>query len=202
MASFAYERRRTYGGSTPEDDAATAFALVQRALAVDPNDALALANYGWQRILFKRDYGGLDFCERAVGLNPYNRPVLELAAVAHLFAGDLDKLALYASRAYDISPGAPDNYECATHMASAAYYARRFEEAAMWAQRSIDLQPKFFFSHLHLAASLGQMGRIEEGQRSYAAAMAIAHNLPLSGGPMRFPERDALWQEGLRLVAG
>jgi hypothetical protein len=32
--------------------------------------------------------------------------------------------------------------------------------------------------------------------------MAIAHNLPLSGGPMRFPERDALWQEGLRLVAG
>ena len=200
MASFAYERRRTYGGSTPDQDAKTAFALVQRALASDPNDALALANCGWQRILFKRDYGGLDMCERAVALNPYNRAVLELAAVAHMFAGDLDKLTLYASRAYDISPGAPDNYECATHMSSAAYYAGKFEEAAMWAQRSIDLQPKFFFSHMHLAASLAQMGRLEEGKRAYEAALAIADNLPLTGGPVRFAERDEIWKQGLRLL--
>jgi tetratricopeptide (TPR) repeat protein len=154
---------------------------------------------GWQRILFRDDYGGVEMCERAVALNPFHRSVLELAAVAHLFAGDLGKLELYASRALDISPGAPDNYECATHIASAHIHRERFEEAAEWAQRSIDIEPGYFFSHIHLAVSLAFLGRIEEGKRAYAAARAIAPDLDIvTGRANRFPERHERWLTALR----
>jgi TolB-like protein len=204
MASWAHERRWTFGGiaSAAVDDVQIAFALAHRAVETGPNDALALANLGWQRILFKGDFSGLDLCERAVSLNPYHRSVLELAAVAHLFAGDLDKLILYATRALDLSPGAPDNYECANHVASGHFQAGRFSEAVSWAQRSIDLEPGYFFAHVHLAAALAHLGRVDEAARAYATARLINPNLSLaSDGPAnRFPDRHARWVEAARLL--
>ena len=115
-------------------------ALAQRALDADPDDALAMALLGWERIHFRGDYTGLALCSRAVALNPNNRAVLDLASVAHLFAGDLNEVIACGMRALQLSPGAPDNYNCLEHIASAHFSAGRFEEAAEWAQRSIDLE--------------------------------------------------------------
>lgn len=202
-ASWAHERRRTYGGpsGTSADDERMAFAFAQRAVEADPNDALALANLGWQRILFKSDFSGVDMCERAVSLNPLHRAVLELAAIAHLCAGDLDKLMLYAHRGLDLSPGAPDNFEFATHVASAHFQAGRFEEAATWSQRSIDLEPGYFFAYAHLAMSLACLGRIEEGHRVHAAARAVNPHLSfIPSPPTRYPERQERWLVGARLL--
>ena len=99
-----------------------------------------MALLGWERIMFRTDYSGLALCSRAVELNPNNTVVLDLAAVAHLFAGDLDEVIACGMRAMQLSPGAPDNYSCLEHIASAHFFAGRFEEAAEWAQRSIDLE--------------------------------------------------------------
>ena len=44
---------------------------------------MAMALLGWERILFRWDYGGLALCARAVELNPNNRAVLDLGAVAN-----------------------------------------------------------------------------------------------------------------------
>ena len=142
LASWAHERRKTYGGIAPAgvDDVETSLALAQRALDADPDDAMAMALLGWERILFRGDYSGLALCSRAVELNPNNRAVLDLAAVAHIFAGDLDEVIACGMRALRLSPGAPDNYSCLEHIASAHFSAGRFEEAAEWAQRSIDLE--------------------------------------------------------------
>lgn len=112
FASWAHEKRRTFGGGAvaAADDVEVSLALAQRALEADPDDALAMALLGWERILFRSDYSGLALCSRAVELNPNNRAVLDLTAVAHLFAGDLDKVIAYGTRALQLSPGAPDAY--------------------------------------------------------------------------------------------
>jgi len=205
MASFAHERRKTFGGTVPAgvDDAATALALAQRAVSADPNDALALAVLGWQRMLFRGEHdAGLELCERAVALNPYNRTVLDLAAVAHLFGGDLDTLIAYAMRAMTLSPGAPDNYGCITHVASAHLSARRFQESLVWAQRSIDLEPGYVYSYLFLAVANAHLGRVEDGLHALETALTIRPDLPLfhANPANRFPDRRQIMIDGYRLL--
>jgi TolB-like protein len=206
FASWAYEKRRTFGGGTPPgvDDVAIALALAQRAHAIDPDDALAMALFGWERILFQQDYSGLDLCVRAVELNPNNRAVLDLGAVAQLFAGDLDEVLRYGMRALQLSPGAPDGYMCMTHISSAYCCLRRFEEAAEWAQRSIDIEKNFVFSYFHLAVSKAHLGQLEEARAAMRSAMALRPDLSLARwqerSPMRFPDRRKIWVDGCRLA--
>jgi TolB-like protein/tetratricopeptide (TPR) repeat protein len=203
LASWAHEKRKTFGGMAPAgvDDVEMSLALAQRALDADPDDAMAMALLGWERILFRWDYAGLALCSRAVELNPNNRAVLDLAAVAHLHAGDLEEVIACGMRALQLSPGAPDAYMCLNHISSAHFSAGRFEEAAEWAQRSIDLEKAFVFSHLFLAASMAHLGRVEEARAAMKVALALRPDFTIAmekSDPMRFPERRRLWLEGLR----
>jgi tetratricopeptide (TPR) repeat protein len=177
--------------------------LAQHALDADPDDAGAMALLGWERIWFRRDYSGLSLCVRAVELNPNHRAVLDLAAVAQNFAGDLDDVIACATRALQLSPGAPDAYECITHIATAHFFAGRFEEAARWAQRSIELEKGFVFSHLRLAASHAHLGRVAEAQEEMKVALALRPDFTIASfrdAPVRDAKRKKLWIDGLRLA--
>ena len=121
--------------------------------------------------MFRGDYAGLALCSRAVALNPNNRAVLDLAAVAHLYAGDLDEVIACGMRALRLSPGAPDNYSCLEHIAAAHFSAGRFEEAADWAQRSIDLEKGL--CRTAISTSRRAM-RISVGNEEARAAMKVA----------------------------
>ena len=205
FASWAHEKRITFGGKAPPgvDDVEVALALAQRALEIDPDDALAMALLGWERILYRWDYSGLALCERARELNPNNRAVLDLTAVAHLYAGDLDEVIACGTRALQLSPGAPDAYMCLNHISSAHFSAGRFEEAAHYARLSIDLEKNFVFSHLFLAASLAHMGRLAEARQAAKAALVVWPGFTTEreqNDPMRFSDRKKLWSEGMRLA--
>lgn len=205
FASWAHEKRKTFGGTAPPDvdDVERALALAERALDIDPDDALAMALLGWERILFRWDYTGLALCSRARELNPNNRAVLDLTAVAHLYAGDLDEMIACGTRALQLSPGAPDAYMCLNHISSAHFSAGRFEEAAHYAQLSIDLEKGFIFSHLFLAASRAYLGQRDAAQAAAKAALAVWPEFTVSreqNDPMRFADRKKLWIDGMRMA--
>ena len=204
LASWAHERRVTFGGTAAEgvDDKLVALALAERAVAADPNDALALALLGWERMLFLDERSGLELCERAVVLNPNNRSVLDLASVGHIFGGDLDTAIDHSLRAMQLSPVAPDNYACAGHIGLAHFLSGRFEDAATWSRRSIHLNEHFFYSHLHLALSLAHLGRLQEAKRELALAMSIWPDFQLAGpiNSIMIPYRWTLWTEGKMLL--
>jgi tetratricopeptide (TPR) repeat protein len=204
LASWAHERRKSFGGTAPAgvDDVETSLSLAQRALDVDPDDAMAMGLLGWERIIFRADYAGLALCSRAAELNPNNRAVLDLAAVAHLFAGDLGQVIACGMRALQLSPGAPDAYACMEHIASAHFAAGRFVEAAEWAQRSITLEKAFAYSHVFLAASYAHLGRIEEAREEMKVVLTLRPDFTIAGwrGKMRFPERRKVLIEGMRLA--
>ena len=120
-----------------------------------------------------------------------------------MFAGDLDEVIACGMRALRLSPGASDSYACLEHIASAHFFAGRFEEATEWAQRSIDLQNGFAFSHLFLAASNAHLGRIEEAQAAMKVVLTIRPDFTiaeLSVLPLRFAERRKLLIDGLRMA--
>jgi adenylate cyclase len=205
LASWAHEKRKTFGGTPPAgvDDVELSMELARRAMEADPDDAFAMALLGWLRILFRADRAGLSLCMRAVELNPNYRAVLDLTAVAHLFAGDLDKVITYSTRAIELSPGSSENYACLNHIASAHFCARRFAEAAQWAQRSIDLDKRYVFSHLFLAVSNAHLGRTEQARSSMCSALELRPDFTIASATKDlqwFPERMKLWMEGLRLA--
>jgi TolB-like protein/Flp pilus assembly protein TadD len=205
FASWAHEKRRTFCGATPPgvDDVELALAFAERAHALDPDDALAMALFGWERILFRRDYAGLELCARAVEINPNNRAVLDLGAVAQLYAGDLSQALAYGMRALQLSPGAADAYMCMTHISTAYLSSGRFEEAADWARRSIDLEKNFVFSHMHLAISQAHLGHLDEARAAMKVALALRPDFNLANqadDPMLFKDRKKIWMDGCRLA--
>jgi TolB-like protein len=206
LAAWAHEKRQTFGGTAPPgiDDIELSLALAERAVAADDQDAFALALLGWLRILFRRDFSGLQLCMRAVALNPNNLLVLNFAGTASLYAGDLDQVITCYTRALELSPGAPDNYVCLSGIASAHFSARRFEEVLVWAQRSIDLDKTYIYSRLFLAGSYAHLGRTAEARAAMAEAMAVKPGMTIASesrhGSMRNPEHLTIWVEGMRLA--
>ncbi|MEX2318774.1 MAG: CDC27 family protein, partial [Bauldia sp.] len=169
---------------------------------IDPDDAFAMALLGWERILFRGDYSGLDLCSRAVELNPNHRIVLDLAAIANVFAGDLETTIACGSRALELSPGAPDIYHSLSHIALAHFSAGRFDEAVTWAKRSIELEGNFVINHLVLAASHAYLGNVADARMAMNRALGIRPETvsQWSHAPVRFPERLQLWIEGYRMA--
>lgn len=204
LASWAHEKRTTFGGTAPPgiDDAELALAFAQRALDVDPDDALAMALFGWERVLFRGDYAGLELCTRALDLNPNNKVVLDLAAVANIFAGDLEIAIACGTRAIELSPVASDAYHSVSHIALAHLLAARFEEAAAWSQRSIEIERGFVISHLTLAAACAHLGRLEEARASMRHARELRPDTISfwQDAAIRLPERLRVWVDGLRMA--
>ena len=204
VAAWAHEKRRSFGGTAPAgiDDAERALSLARRALEIDPDDAFAMALLGWDRILFRGDYSGLELCSRAVELNPNHRIVLDLAAVANVFAGDLETAIACGSRALELSPGAPDIYHSLSHIALAHFSAGRFDEAVTWTKRSIELENNFVISHHVLAGSLAHLGNVAEARTEMSRALRIRPDTvsQWSRAPVRFPERLRTWIEGFRMA--
>jgi tetratricopeptide (TPR) repeat protein len=106
-------------------------------------------------------------------------------------------------RALQLSPGAPDAYACISHIAEAHYFAGRFEEAVAWAQRSIDLEKGFAFSHLFLSMSDAHLGRIEQAREEMKVVLALRPNFTIAhwrDDKIRFPERRRLMTDGMRMA--
>jgi TolB-like protein len=204
LAAWAHEKRFTFGGTAPPgvDDRQTCLALADQALEADADDPIVLVLVGYFRILFRHDYTGMALCERALALNPNNLLVLNIAGIAHLFGGDLDESLFCHVRALELSPGAPDNYVSLHGVAAAHYMAGRFEEAIAWAERSIELNKGHIYNYLFIACSNAQLDRPAEAQTALRSALALWPDLTIAlemeGTSMRFPERDALWVDGLR----
>lgn len=203
LAAWAYEKRHSFGGpkASKATDPDQALELASRAVSADRDDALALAQLGWQRIILRADYAGISLCDQAIALNHNNVPALHFAGNAHLFAGDLDRVTEYFKRALVLSPAPPDNYVSLNGIASGLFSAGRYEEAIHWAQRTAEAAPDYMYGHIFLAASNALTGRQREARLAIEAVLRLRPDLTVagqSGRPMRFPERRARMLDGLR----
>ena len=116
LASWAHEKRKTYRRRSHRP----AWTTSRQALDARPARRLKpILTTPWRwpcsagsGFSFAGTMADLRLCARAVELNPNNRAVLDLGAVAQLYAGDLDQAIAYGMRALQLSPGAPDAYMC------------------------------------------------------------------------------------------
>ncbi len=73
-------------------------------------------------------------------------------------------------------------------MSWAHYGAGRYEEAVDWAKQSVRLNPDAFIAYRALAASNGQLGRIDEARAALAELLRIDPDLTLEQRKQRFAD--------------
>ncbi len=121
-------------------------------------DALKLAAAGGGAFLADRaDRGGL-----LAAAAPVKR--IPRGPKTTIKASETEKL----NEALKLSPRDPFKYLWFVYFGIAAFAAERYDEAAAWAREAIQETPQFPTSLRLLAASYGQLGRIDEAQAALA----------------------------------
>ena len=166
-----------YGGLSSQEAMPLAKAAATRALVLDENLAEAHTALGMIRMLYDWDWAGAEASfRRAIELNPgyvhahhwyshflstRDRHTESLSEIRK--AQELDPLSIIINQ----------------NLARAYHHAGRFEEAVEQYRRTIQLEPRFFTTHLMLAHSLFKLSRDEQGLAALHTAESIAGRVPI-----------------------
>lgn len=166
---LAMARRDAWNhGNIPVDTRrGTVLDLAKRAVTLDPNDSQCHATYA-----LLLDYAGLweasqSEHERALALDPNNADGLVMYGDFLLFAGQHEKAEQLVQRALRINPLPPAWYFMAK--GKNEYAHGRYEDAVKTLRNPVTYRTA---SRRYLAASLAQLGLIEEAHKEAALFMA------------------------------
>ncbi|HVR68127.1 MAG TPA: tetratricopeptide repeat protein, partial [Verrucomicrobiae bacterium] len=161
--SYYYEGVYGFADSI-SDNREKALAPALRAVALDAEDAGAHCTLG-RAYYMRREYdAAFRELKTALELNPS-------LALAHyglgatlVFSGRAEEGIPHLTAAIRLSPHDPNMGSFLVRLADAAYFLKRYEEAAEWARRALQ-QPNFQWSrYTVLIAALAQLGRLEEAR--------------------------------------
>jgi adenylate cyclase len=146
-----------------------------KAIEVDPSDAdshAALAHVMW----FEGNIAGaLEHVSAALAGNP-NSPWANLVNGLALAAkGDLHEGRDALLIALRLNPRDQTNKITARQIAPTYYFERNYLSAVDTARGAISLDPKFSGPYRWLAASLGQLGRVDEARDALNRAIGTSH---------------------------
>ncbi|MBR0829407.1 tetratricopeptide repeat protein [Bradyrhizobium manausense] len=146
------------------DNREKALAPALRAVVLDAEDAGAHCTLGRAYYMRRAYDAAFRELKTALELNPS-------LALAHyglgatlLFSGRAAESIPHLTAAIRLSPHDPNMGSFLVRLADAAYFLKRYEEAAEWAMRALQ-QPNFQWSrYTVLIAALAQLGRLDEAR--------------------------------------
>src|SRR6516162_222132 len=149
-----------------------------KAIALDDNNAEAHCYLSEAKRVLDWDLAGADAeLKRAVELDPNSAPAHFFSALIPLFRGDLKdglQLILDAEKLDPVSP-------ITSYVATAAYLANdHVDEAIVEGQRTLQLDPNYFYLDSVLAAAYREKGNFDDAIALYTRAQDTT-NLPSSG---------------------
>ena len=149
-----------------------------KAIALDEKDAEAHCYLSEAKRVLDWDLAGADAeLKRALELDPSSAPAHFFSALLPLFRGELKdglRLVLEAEKLDPVSP-------ITSYVATAAYLANdRVDEAVVEGQRTLQLDPNYFYLDSTLAAAYREKGNFPEAIALYTKAQE-ATRLPSSG---------------------
>jgi len=149
-----------------------------RAIALDENDSEAHCYLSEAKRVLDWNLEGADTeLKRAVQLDPNSAPAHFFLSMLPLFRGDLQeglRLVLEAEKLDPVSP-------ITSYVATAAYLANdRIDDAINEGQRTLLLDPNYFYLDSNLAAAYRDKGNFPEAIALYTKSQEATH-LPSSG---------------------
>ena len=205
-AGWALGHRNSMGWPpiTP-DDARTCVELSRRALQRAAGDPTVLAQCGLNLLQTGKEYDlGMTILESAANANPNYQGVVITAGIAHLHCGSVEDALAYFHRAIRLSPRDPFSFVSLTGIAHAQMIRGDYEEALLWAGRSLAQHTTFDPTFWMLIAANAHLGRLEEAHRFLREFRAFAPDVTIAsiraGQPAKDPSRIAAILEGLQIA--
>lgn len=186
------------------DDRERGLDYANRALVNGSADATVLAQAGSALLEQFGDYDrGLAIVRRAAEVNPNNFFVLAKAGVGELHCGDLDTALSLFHRAARLNPAA-DAFFPLTGVAHVHLARGDYEQAVVWAGKSLALNPGYDCAYWMMAAGNAHLGRLDLARHYCRQLMALSPGTTITGiragQPAKFPGRIEAVLEGLRLA--
>ena len=153
-------------------------AAALKAIALDEKDAEAHCYLGEAKRVLDWDLAGEDAeLKRALQLDPNSGPAHFFSALLPLFRGELKEGLRLVLEAKALDPLSP----ITSYVATAAYLADdQIDEAVIEGQRTLQLDPNYFYLDSNLAAAYREKGDFAEAIALYTKAQE-ATGLPSSG---------------------
>jgi adenylate cyclase len=153
-------------------------AAALKAIALDEKDAEAHCYLGEATRVLDWDLAGEDAeLKRALQLDPNSAPAHFFSALLPLFRGDLKEGLRLVLEAKALDPLSP----ITSYVATAAYLANdQIDEAIIEGQRTLELDPNYFYLDSNLAAAYREKGNFAEAIALYTKAQEVTH-FPSSG---------------------
>lgn len=167
-------------------EASAALAQAERALDIDPRQAMALASAGLVRMNYHNDIGGARrLYEAAIESDPQESHAWAWKTAVHSFTGEHEQAREAAARAIAVSPLDPNRFLFESWAAMAALGAGSFEEAVLHAQYSVRLHGLHAPSLRMLVAALWLCGRREPARAALERYLKVQPQARV--GPPREP---------------
>jgi TolB-like protein len=145
-----------------------------RAIRLRPDYAAAHCGLGVVRILTNRADQGRSDCERALAIDRNYAAAHGWIGLARYVAGHNEETEAHILEALRISPRDTNAFIWMLSVGFAELGAGRDEEAAIWLNRSIGLNPRYPDPHFLLAAALARLGRLEEAHEAVRAGLEVS----------------------------
>jgi adenylate cyclase len=157
--------------NNPQEDYAAARDLADRAIALDPNNALGLAMTAHLHSFLLHDYeAALVFFARALEAGSGNPIVVIMYAVTLAYLGRGEEAVRHATHAISLSPLDHKIFLFHCILAWAHFAVGSYADAAKWARASDYASPRFTANLRILIASLAAVGANQEAR---AAALRL-----------------------------
>jgi adenylate cyclase len=204
LAARCYAWRNPQGwASDPRAEIAKAEILAREAVEIAGDDPSVLWMAGFALWQLRIDFDDAnDLYERALALNPNSAQALALRGWA-LATSDRTVEAIELLRqAIRLSPFDPESFFTMTAMGCAHLMASDYGEALDWTRRALRERPTFGPALRFHAASLAELGRLDEARDIIARLLKLEPNLTLSvlrdRAPIGDPRLMAAFLEALR----
>ena len=162
--------------------------LVQSALALDPNDPEILEIAGAVTASGGDLRGGIGLVDRSIELNPNNAIALASAGALQAFSGDTAAAISLLNRSVRHNP-LVRNYRVCSGYVIAYFVAGEYERVVEWSGKALQEVPHSAIALRYRAASLGLLGRLEEGRQVVQRLLDLVPNFTITRA-RRFIELD------------
>jgi tetratricopeptide (TPR) repeat protein len=165
-----------------------AFALAQRAVALDDSLSLPHQVLGRVSVWKKQHEQAITEGERAIALDPNEAEGYVALGTTLAFAGRPEEGIGLIEKAMRLNPQYPPNY--LNLLGSAYRTAGRCEEAIAPLQKAITLSPDLIPAHGNLAICYVELGQLEKARVEIAEVLRLSPNVSLESQTQNMPYKD------------
>jgi tetratricopeptide (TPR) repeat protein len=152
-----------------------------KAIKLRPDSAAAHVALGYLRMCSNRVVEGIAECERALAIDRNLASAHAFIGSAKNRAGRSEETEAHVLEALRISPRDTYAFGWMLIVGFAKLLAGRDEEAIVWLNRSIGLNPNHPTPHCLLAAALAHLGRMKEAREAARAGLELNPGFTVAG---------------------